>query len=134
MPLVVLSMSHKFAKSIKFTRKSKEHLFVGNLMSKIFEVAPQALASTEHAVTADDIEIWPNILHPMARSKFDISIDIVTASDQERHANCFERANQITQELKKFLGNPYILFCVDIHLDTEGFVASNILFPSSKSS
>ena len=121
MPLVIISLSHVFSESMKILDPMSRYL--EKLIDALPEITAQALNSTIHPVTAQDVEVWPQVLHILARTKFHISIDIFTASDSERSLNCFKRANQIkcqlisTEQLLPAQTN----FCIDIHLDIEAF-------------
>ncbi len=74
-----------------------------------------------------NIEIWPQILHPMARTKFHVALDIFTAPDPEREANCFDRAQQIERDIAEGFFPPNTNYCADIHLSIRGFAAGKSL-------
>ena len=101
------------------------HQYLERVINFLPGILAPILNSTEHPVSEADIEIWPQVLHPLARTKFHVSLDIFTARDPEREATCQERAEQIKHALKYPLEffPPYTDFCVDIHLDIEGFAS-----------
>lgn len=121
MPLVILSMSHRFADDIGISSESTS-LHLERIINHLPQIIAPILTSNEHAVTEADIEVWPQILHPHARTKYHMALDIFTARDAEREVNCRERTEQISVGPRKFLP-PLTHYCVDVHLATEGFAS-----------
>jgi len=123
MPLVILSLSRTFAEAMNIASDCTTSPYLERVINRLPGVIAPIFNSTEHPVSETDIEIWPQVLHPLAHTKFHVSLDIFTARDQEREANCIERAEQIKQMLEypTAFFPPFTHYCVDIHLDIEGY-------------
>lgn len=127
MPLVLFTMSHAFADGMGITPDGTSHQWLEDARDRLPNIVAPILNSKEHLVSAADIEIWPQILHPLARTRFDVAIDIFTACDDEREADCQRRSLEIKRALAMGFFPSSTEYCCDIHLDIEGFAIGTSL-------